>query len=521
MKTMAERAVRRIAAFMTAIGLVLGAQAIAPSSGAGAASSGESVLTTGLDFSGYGSPVTFDPAQFQTVACCFAYNWPIYGGLLRETASGAYVPDLASSVTIPDASTLDITLRSGLVYSNGKPLNAAAVKAGYQRNLANSNHGAWDAPMYTLSSIDVTGTDSLVLHFSSPDAAAFYPELADVESFMALPTGRSNGPPNTNVVGAGPFMIKSYTTDSSIVLVKNPRYWDAKSIALSGITIINVPSGPQQLNALRSGLVDVEGIPSADFGVLKSLTNFQTYATIADASYLYVPICKSSGPLANIKVRQALNYAVNRVAINHAVLDGLGQPAWSLFPASSVFYDHSLTNIYAYNLKKATQLLAQGGYPNGFSTTIIPGPDLPDQLAPALQAEWAQIGVKVTIVQSSNFVTDLFVDHKAPMGIIPGGVPGISKLTTMYIPSGSIGDLCNYDNPKLNALTKEIESLPPTSPRLRAAWVQAQDIVIKDALGVYIDYSPSITAASKNVRNLQEIPADGGVLNYWVVSLRG
>jgi len=107
------------------------------------------------------------------------------------------------------------------------------------------------------------------------------------------------------------------------------------------------------------------------------------------------------------------------------------------------------------------------------------------------------------------------------MGIIPGGVPGISKLTTMYIPNGSIGDFCNYDNPILNALTKEIESLPPTSPRLKAAWVQAQDIVIKDALGVYIDYSPSITAASKNVRNLQEIPAEGGVLNYWVVSLKG
>jgi ABC-type transport system substrate-binding protein len=231
--------------------------------------------------------------------------------------------------------------------------------------------------MYTLSSIDVTGTDSLVLHFSSPDAAAFYPELADVESFMALPTGPSNGPPNTNVVGAGPFMIKSYTTDSSIVLVKNPRYWDAKSIALSGITIINVPSGPQQLNALRSGLVDVEGIPSADFGVLKSLTNFQTYATIADANYLYVPICKSSGPLANIKVRQALNDAVNRVAINHAVLDGLGQPAWSLFPASSVFYDHSLTNIYAYNLKKATQLLAQGATPTGSPQRLSQGQIFP------------------------------------------------------------------------------------------------------------------------------------------------
>jgi ABC-type transport system substrate-binding protein len=338
---------------------------------------------------------------------------------------------------------------------------------------------------------------------------------------MALPTGPSNGPPNTNVVGAGPFMIKSYTTDSRLVLVKNPRYWDAKSIALSGITTIEVPSGPQQISALRSGLVDVEGIPSADFGILKSLTNFKIYTSIPDASYLYVPICKSSGPLANVKVRQALNYATNRVAINDALLDGLGQPAWSLFPASSVYYDKSLTNIYAYNPKKAKQLLAQAGYPNGFSTSIMPEGVAPtEQLGTVLQSEWAKVGVKVTIVGTSDYITDLYMDNKAQMGLNPAGVPGISKLTTMYIPSSSIGDLCNYDNPKLNALTKEIESLPPTSPRLRAAWVQAQDIVIKDALGVYIDYSPSITAASKNVRNVQEIPVAGGELNYWVVSLK-
>jgi peptide/nickel transport system substrate-binding protein len=317
-------------------------------------------------------------------------------------------------------------------------------------------------------------------------------------------------------------MMKSYTPLSKLVLVKNPRYWDANNIALSGITIINVPSGAQQLNALRSGLVDVEGIPSSDFGVLKTLTNFQVSSSIPDASYLYVPICKSSGPLASVEVRQALNYATDRVAINNALLDGLGEPAWSLFPASSVYYDKSLTNIYAYNPTKAKQLLAQAGYPNGFSTTILPEGLAPTpQVATILQSEWAQIGVKVTIVPTSNYVSDLYVTHRAPMGVNPTGLPGAEKLTTMYIPGGSIGDLCNYNDPALNAVTSEIQSLPPTSPQLTAAWVQAQDIVIKDALGIYIDYSPLVTAATKRVVNLQEIPVAGGELNYWAVSLNG
>ena len=319
-------------------------------------------------------------------------------GLLRETPSGSYVPDLATNVTIPDTSTLDITLRPGLVYSNGTTLDAAAVKAGFERNLTNTHAGAWDGVMYDISSIDVTGTDTLSMHFSQPNVASFYPLLADQESFMALPTGPSNGTPNTNLVGAGPFVLKSYVPGEHIELVKNPRYWNAKNIPAPGLTFINVPSGPQQLNASQSGLVDVEGIPVSDLPELKSLTNFQTQSTFPDGNYYFVPICKSSGPLANLKVRQALNYATNRTAINNALLFGKGQPAWSLFPSSSSFYDKSLTNIYAYNVKKAKQLLAQAGYPHGFSTSILPLPLTDtDQLATVLQAEWKQIGVTLQI----------------------------------------------------------------------------------------------------------------------------
>jgi ABC-type transport system substrate-binding protein len=266
----------------------------------------------------------------------------------------------------------------------------------------------------------------------------------------------------------------------------------------------------------------VEGIPSADFAALKSLTNFQVNSTILDASYLYVPICKTSGPLANLQVRQALNYATDRVAINNALLNGLGEPAWSLFPSSSQYYDKSLTNIYAYNVPKAKQLLAQAGYPNGFSTTLMAVPlQATQQLATVLQSEWAQIGVKVTIVPTTNYVSDLYVAHKADMGIIPAGLPGAEKLTTMYIPSGSVGDLCNYNDPALNAATAQIQSLPPNSPQLTAAWVQAEDIVIKQALGVYVDFSPVVTAATKNVVNLQMVPVAGGELDYWSVSLNG
>jgi peptide/nickel transport system substrate-binding protein len=223
--------------------------------------------------------------------------------------------------------------------------------------------------------------------------------------------------------------------------------------------------------------------------------------------------------LANVKVRQALNYATNRVAINSALFFGKGQPAWSIFPSSSSYYDSALTNDYAYNIKKAKQLLTEAGYPHGFSTSLMPLPQAENtQLATALQQQWKQIGVNLQIVQASNYVTDLYTDNKAQMGLNPEGLPGNQKLTTQYIP-GDVGDLCNYDNPTLNNLTKEVEALPPSSPKLRSVWVEIQKFVATNALSIYVDYAPEVTAAKKDVTHLQVIPYVGGVTNYWSVSV--
>jgi peptide/nickel transport system substrate-binding protein len=519
MRTTTVRVGRWVTMCVLATGLLVGGQAVTSGSQAGAASGG--VITVAYDMSGQINPITFDPSQFNSGACCFAYDWPIYAGLLRETTSGSYVPDLASNVTIPNPTTIDVTMRPGLVYSNGTPLNAAAVKAGFQRNQSNPNTGAGTAAFQALSSIDVTGPETLVLHFSSAVASSFYPLLADQESFMAIPDGPSTGVPNTNVIGAGPFVLKSYVPGEKMVLVKNPKYWDAKAIPLSGITFINVPLGPQQLTALESGLVEVGGIPDSDLPTLKSLTSLQSSSSFPDANYFFVPVCKSSGPLANLKVREAMNDAINRVAINDALLFGKGEPAWSLFPSNSSYYDPSLTNYYAYNPTKAKQLLAEAGYPNGFTTTMMALPETDTaQMETVLQSQWKAVGINVQIVSTSNYVTDLYQDHKAAMGLNPSGLPGIEKLTTQYIP-GSIGDICDYNNPTLNAINNELQALPPSSPKVKSEWIAAQDFVIKNALGFYIVYSPNVSVASKNVKNLSDIPYVGGVLNYWTVSVSG
>ena len=523
MKAGAWRTLRRITTLGTTVALltVVASFAVAGSGRAAAASSGPGDLTVGYDLSGSSVPVEFDPSSFTTTAGYLTYLLPIYGGLLRETSSGAFVPDLASSVTVSNPSTIDIQIRPGEVFSDGTPFTAAAVKAGLERNINTTNKGGFLPSLYEISSIDVTGPDSLVLNFSQPVANIFYPNLASQESFIVSPKAAAAGTLGTDPVGAGAFMFKSYVPDEKLVLVKNPKYWDAKSIHLSQITFVSVPAGPQQINALESGLINaVDGLPATDIPTLKEQSSLQVKSSFQDGSVYYVPICTTSGPMANVKVRQALSYAVNRVEINKALLYGLGQPAWSLVPSGFSTYDNSLTGHYAYNPAKAKELLAQAGYPHGFSTTILPLPEpATQQLATILQQEFKQIGVSLQIVSSSDYVNDFYVRHIAAMAVNPVmGPGGLTDVSAIFTP-GSIGDTCNYSNPTLNALVTKASNLPASSPELKVLWDEMQQFIITNALSIFVVNAPTIAAASKSVKDLQIVPTIGGVLDYWTMSV--
>ncbi len=502
------------------LGLVLSAQVLAATdSRAGAASNGGGVLTVGADLSGSSVPVEFDPVTFTVASGNLIYDLPIYGGLLRETPSGTFVPDLASKVNVVNPSTIAIVVRPGEVFSDGTPFTAAAVKAGLERNITTTNRSGFNTSLYDISSIDVTGPTSLVLNFSQPVANTFYPLLANQEAFIVSPTAAAAGTLGTDPVGAGPFMFKSYATAEKLVLVKNPRYWDAKNIHLAGITFVSVPPGPQQVSALESGEVNaLDSLPTSDIPVLKGQSSLQVTSSFQDGGMYWVPMCKSSGPLADVKVRQALNYAINRDAINNSLLYGKGEPAWTLFPSTLALYDKSLTGYYAYNPGKAKKLLQEAGYPHGFSTTILPLPEpATDQIATVLQSEWKQIGVSVQILQSSNYVNDFYVRHIAAMAVNPTISTGLGKLNPFIV--GEIGDVCNYSNPTLTALIARASALPTGSPQLTEVWDQMQEFIVKNALIIPVDYFPTVAAASKSVKNLQNVPYIGGVLSYWTMAV--
>lgn len=211
--------------------------------------------------------------------------------------------------------------------------------------------------------------------------------------------------------------------------------------------------------------------------------------------FLWLPVCKSRPPLDDVRVRQALNFAINRDAINDALLHGEGEPMWMLWAQGTPYYVDELEGQYAYDPDRARQLLAEAGHADGLSVTVLafPGSPLQQQAAEVLQAQWADVGVTVEIVQSANAVQEFYVETRYDMAVLSSQRGGILKLSGPFRP-GSIGNVCQYDNPELNTIIDRIAAVPDGSPEAVEAWADAQRLVVDEALSIWGNFIPAVHA---------------------------
>jgi len=453
----------------------------------------DGVLRWGVDLAGGGGPPFFEPTKGAVPGGLIHVQLLLYDALLRPTADG-YEPALATEARVVDPSTIEVELREGVVFSDGTPLDAEAVKFSIERNLAAERNAKFRAEFYTLQSVEVTGPLSLTLRLSQPVAGAFYPLLGGLETFVVSPTAAQapGADLNAKPVGAGPFTLVEYVPERHVRFAKNPTYWDADRIRVSGVEFIHVGAGPERLNALRSGAIDFANFDVTDLASLQG-GSIESHRQPSPASQLWAPICKSQAPVDDVRVRQALNYAVDREAFSQALTGGAGEPTWALWPESSPLFPEDLKGHYEHDPERARALLAQAGHPDGLQLSIIPTPGAATRAAEILQAQWQEVGVDLQIVTSSNIVEDLYNRRSAPIGLVPSTRPGLDKVASNYTP-GQVSNLCQYDDPELSAVVAELRGVPESDPRAIELWKEAQRIVVEDALSVWMIFLPLVTA---------------------------
>ena len=364
------------------------ASAAAPEAGAGAGGT--------LDFMwGTSASSVYDP---HTASNPFVYPFllPAYDRLFDLDDDGNVVPMLATDFSFSDDGlTLTLTLRDDVTFHDGAPFDAEAVKANIERaqSLENSTVKPDLAPV---TSVEVVDPQTVELTLGAP-AASLPALLADRAGMMISPTALENDDLDLFPVGAGPYEVVEHEPGTIISYEPADDYWDPDVQGLERLNISMSLDPQTRLNALRSGQIDATTLNADQISEAES-AGIDVATQPTSAVYLMY-LNKSSEELANPQVRQALSYAIDREAIADALFLGECTPTVQVLPETDWGHDPSITaDTYAYDPDKARQLLAEAGYPDGFSmSTVVITVPFYVAGAEALQAQFAEIGVTLDV----------------------------------------------------------------------------------------------------------------------------
>ncbi len=366
-----------------------------------------------LVFARSGDSVGLDPGR-ETDGESFYGSTQIFDTLVEFAPGTTEVQPALAETWDVSADGLEFTfhLRHGVMFHDGTPFNAAAVKFSFDRQFVETHPyfelGPWQYWGYMdmssiIDRIEVVD-DYTVKFYLQKVEAPFLANLAmDFASIVSPTAVEQYGIEFKNhPVGTGPFKFVSWTKDDSIVFEANKDYW-GEGPYLDRLIIRVIPDATARYLALKNGEVDVIDFPSAeDLELMAADPNIDLIQQ-AGLNVGYIAMNNDKPPFDKKLVRQAMNYAIDRQAIIDAVYGSAGQVAMNPLPPTMWSYNNKITP-YPFDPDMARQLLAQAGLPDGFSTDLwampVARPYNPNarRIAEIVQANLADIGVTAEIV---------------------------------------------------------------------------------------------------------------------------
>jgi peptide/nickel transport system substrate-binding protein len=474
---------------------VVGLTATVGSAQSGGAADPRGILKFATDLQVAGVDKGLDPIRSRSVGDFLQMNL-VFDTLLHAQDDGSYKPGLALSYKVEGDNSVTITLRPNLEFTDGTPLDATAVKFSIDRAVASRNTN-FAPEINNVASVEVIDPVTAKITMKTPTIGSFFELLAGRETMPVSPTAVNADPTgfNTKPVGAGPFTVTEYTPQSIMSLRKNPDYWDAKNWKLGGVDFIQATAGAPRINALSGGQADMAELDSSQTEDLRGVAGAKVEAAASDANFLYLATCKNRPPFDNLQFREAVQLTMNRDAINEVLLNGAGQPMYTMWPEQSTYFTKSLENSFAYNVKKAKKLFNQAGWnpddtlPIGYT---LSSPQL-KTFAEIFQSQMGDAGVKVELVPMTDIVTQFYTNVQTPAAISLWIRPGLQKITRAFGPN-SVANVCQYSDPNLNALTAQIAAQPPGSKQLKRLWDQVNEHVTENLLWNFGAWQPIVEA---------------------------
>jgi peptide/nickel transport system substrate-binding protein len=473
-------------------------------------------------------PTTLDSQQISD------YNshraaYGMYDHLLRfKDESTEVEPGLAESWEISDDGIVyTLHLREGVKFHDGTDLNAEAVKFNIERQI-DPNHpyhdtGEFPYAEFTWGMVDkIEVADEYTVNITLKEIfAPFLNHLAMHPAAMVSPAAIEEYGRDISIqpVGTGPFKFASWTPGVEVVLEKNLDYWGDPP-KIDRVIYRPIIEDQSRLTELEAGGVNfIVNIPPDELARLKGDDRF-TVVEQAGMHTWWVAFNHTRAPFDDTRVRQAMNYAVNKQAIVDNILKGTGILAINPLPPVVWSYTDDVQR-YDYDPEKAKELLAEAGYPDGFSCVFwIPesgsGMQQPVPMGTAMQADLKAVGIDCEI---ETFEWGTYLDKV----IVPPEDAEFDLMEMSWI--GDNGDPDNhlfillsgeqwpphgynmgfYKNDEVDALLQEARTTLDRAKRTEL-YIQAQKLIAEDPPWIMIDHETQIVVMDKKIKDFKLHP---------------
>lgn len=426
----------------------------------------------------------------------------LYEGLVKPASDGSFIPAVASAYEETEGGRVYIfTLRDGVKFHDGSEVTAEDVKFSIEKCADTSAGEPLVAAYSNIESVEIKDPDTIVITLKEANT-----EFLAYMTTAIIPASNKN--PDTNPIGTGPYKYVSRSPQENFVVEKFDEYW-GEPANIEHVTFKICANADSIVMDLEGGSIDmfarVTATQAAElsdkFEILEGTMN------LVQALYLNNAV----EPFNDVRVRQALCYAIDPQEIMLMVSDGKGtELGSSMFPAFSKYYVEELNDTYNQDIDKAKELLADAGYSNGFSFTItVPSNYQPHiDTAQVLVEEFKAIGVdaKIQLIEWDSWLSDVYQGRQfesTVVGVDASNLTGAALLERFGSSSGK-----NFINFSSTAYDEALQNaiLSTDDEAKTAYYKECQRILSEEAANVYIQDLPEFVALNKKYTGYQFYP---------------
>lgn len=445
------------------------------------------VIGTGAEASSLDPRMATDVPSFERIHA-------IMEPLIMFQPDMSLAPRLAHSwETSADGLTMTFHLEQGVMFHHGREFTAEDAKYTFEWVLDEDNLST-HRPLYAdIASIEVVDDYTLVFHLSAPNGFL----INNIARLPIVPADRGDDPDfDRNPVGTGPYVFDTWRRDDRMVLQAFDNYWGPKA-NVPTVEFRPIPENATKLLAFEAGEIDLfqGGIVPAELPRIEADSRFHVQR-VAGVGYTYLGYNTKVGPLADKRVRQAINHLINREGIVDIVMNGIGQPGISMIAPQLPWFNEDVYR-YDYNPEKAQALLREAGFEPGTLTLHLYTNENPDRMmiAEILQFELSEVGINlvVTIEEFGAYLERVQQTEDYDVFILgwSGQVDPDRAMSRQFHSNGS-HNYAFYSNPRVDELLDLGRITPADSPESIEIYAEAQAIVVEEAPFAFINYTEEV-----------------------------